>query len=174
MFYIEYKDKNHGQTFIKYFKNKPNVTNAYCPHCDNQVMDRQVVVESAETHVYFKCLHCDRIFEEYDVEFIKANSVYLDPIVYLEVHEINYNNNLDSVVTSLKNLKDKEIKNTFDEKDKVKCTVYTSDKGGIERYIIWCYETYKVLDVKFSTTLEQSPSTNSHIQYSVMVIYEEK
>lgn len=57
---------------------------------------------------------------------------------------------------------------------KVKCTIYTNDKMSVERYIIWCYETYNVLDIKFSATVEESPYTNSHTQYSVLVIYEEK
>lgn len=54
----------------------------------------------------------------------------------------------------------------------IKCIIWTySDPQFIEREVERSYRKYEVLDVKFSTTMDEYESL---LKYSVMIIYKEK
>ena len=89
MYYIEYEDRQSGKTYIKYFHNRPIVTNAYCPSCHNQVMEQTVTphpitVDKIEYH----CLHCGDTYEVHDYSFLEVNKNAFEPILYLDVYEV--------------------------------------------------------------------------------------
>lgn len=88
MFYIEYKDKQSRKTYQRYFSIKPTVVNAYCPHCGNQVMEKQDFL-FAEKKMLYLCLHCYSMFIETDKSFQNANEGWFDLISEVEAHEVN-------------------------------------------------------------------------------------
>lgn len=54
----------------------------------------------------------------------------------------------------------------------VKCKVHSSfDFNVIEQMVMQFYEEYEIVDVKFSTTMDEYDSL---LKYSVMIIYKEK
>lgn len=54
----------------------------------------------------------------------------------------------------------------------IKSEIYSSfDCKWIDKMVTLYYDTYKIVDVKFSTTID---TTSSLVIYSVMIIYKEK
>ena len=90
MYFIEYEDRQSGKTYTKYFYNRPVVTNAYCPSCHNQVMEQTVIPHpSTVTKIEYHCLHCGDTYEIHNSSFLEVNKNPFEPILYLDVYEVD-------------------------------------------------------------------------------------